>query len=236
MNSDRPLTLVEHLEELRARIVKSLIFIIIFSLILYSQIDKILPILIKPVGKLVFIAPQEAFITKIKIAFFAGLFLASPFVLYQAWRFVSVGLRPHEKKYTLIFGPVSFILFISGCLFGYSVIMPIGIRFLLGFATDFITPMITISKYISFIVTLILAFGVVFELPLVLLFLTKIGVVTPGFLKERRKEAVVIVFIVAAFLTPPDVITQILMALPLIFLYELGILFSRLVYKRQLRG
>lgn len=228
---DKKLTLVGHLEELRARILKAVIAVIIASSVLYSFADKIYDNLVKPVGRLVFIAPEEAFITRIKIAFFGGLFLSLPFVLYQIWRFVSVGLKPSEKKYTLLFGPLSFIFFIVGAIFGYAIIVPIGIKFLLGFATDQIVPMITISRYVSFIAMLTFAFGVVFELPLVSLFLTKIGVVTPYFLSKKRRHAIVFIFIAAAIFTPPDVITQSLMAIPLLVLYEVGILFSKIAYR-----
>ena len=228
---DKRLTFVEHLEELRSRIIKSLVFVIVVSCLLYNYIDVLLSILVKPIGKLVFIAPQEAFITNIKIAFLGGLFLSSPFLLYQIWRFVSAGLKPRERRYTLIFAPLSFIFFILGIAFAYFIIVPIGVNFLLGFATEQLTPMITISKYISFIGTLTFAFGVIFQLPLISLFLTKIGVVTPQFLSNKRKHAIVFVFILAAILTPPDIITQILMAVPLLVLYELGVVFSRFVYR-----
>jgi len=230
--TDKRLTLVEHLEELRTGVIKSLIFIIIVSCGLYAFVDKILPNLTRPVGRLVFIAPQEAFISRIKIAFFGGLFLSAPFILFQVWRFVSSGLKPNEGKYVLIFGPLSVIFFLIGASFGYFIIVPIGIKFLLGFASDLMAPMITVSKYISFVGVLTLSFGVIFELPLVSLFLTKIGLVTPQFLSARRKQAVVLIFIAAAILTPPDIITQCLMALPLLIIYEISIIFSKIAHKR----
>jgi len=231
LKEDKKLTLIEHLDELRGRIIKSVIFIIICSCLLYNFINVFLPILMKPVGKLVFIAPTEAFIVNIKIAFLGGVFLSSPFVIYQIWQFVSAGLKETERKYILIFGPMSFILFILGSSFGYFVIIPIGIKFLLGFATDFITPMITVSRYLSFVGTLTFAFSMVFQLPLILLFLTKIGMVTPMFLSSKRKHAIVLMFILGAVLTPPDVITQCLMAGPLLILYEIGIIFSKFAYR-----
>jgi sec-independent protein translocase protein TatC len=228
---DKELTLVEHLNELRSRTIKSVVFIIACSAALYNYINIILPILTKPAGKLVFIAPQEAFIANIKIAFFAGIFVSSPYVLYQIWQFVSVGLNPKERKYTLIFGPLSFIFFISGCAFSFFIILPLGMKFLLGFASDFVSPMITVDKYISFAGTLILAFGTVFQLPLITVFLTKVGLVTPKFLSRKRKHVIVLIFIAAAILTPPDVVTQCLMALPLLVLYELGVALSAFVYR-----
>lgn len=228
---DKKLPLVEHLDELRDRIIKSLLCLILASIVFYSFIDMFLPVFIRPVGKLVFIAPQEAFGARIKLSLFGGLFLSSPVILYHIWRFVSAALSKIEKRYILLFGPLSFIFFISGVFFAHFIIVPIGVKFLLGFATDLITPMISISNYISFVGLLLLTFGVIFELPLVSLFLTKIGVVTPKFLSSRRKQAVVFIFISAAIITPPDVVTQVLMALPLLLLYEIGIFFSKIVYR-----
>ena len=231
--TEKRLTLVEHLEELRGGIIRSLVCVIAASCALYAFVDRILPVLVRPVGRLVFIAPQEAFISRIKIAFFGGLFLSVPFMLYQVWRFVSSGLKPAEARYTLIFGPLSAVFFFIGAFFGYFVIVPIGIRFLLGFASEFLTPMISVSKYISFVGVLSLSFGVIFELPLASLFLTKIGIITPGLLSAKRKHAAVAMFIAAAALTPPDIVTQCLMALPLLALYEISILFSKLARKRH---
>ena len=224
---DEKLTFIEHLEELRAGIIKSVVFIVILSIAIYSFKDKVLFFLMQPIDRaLIFISPQEAFITNIKIALFGGLFLSSPFILYQIWAFISKGLGKNERIYVAIFAPVSFIFFLLGTAFGYFIIVPIGMRFLLSFATDFVVPMITVSKYISFVAVLTFLFGVVFELPLLMLFLAKIGIVTPDFLRKRRRHAIVIIFIIAAILTPPDIVTQCLMAGPLIVLYELGILFS----------
>ena len=224
-------TLVEHLDELRSRIIKSAVSIIIGSCFIYNFVDRILKHLSQPVGKLVFIAPQEAFVTNIKISLFGGLFLSAPVLIYQVWKFVSSGLKKNERKYVLLFGPLSFLFFVTGVSFGYFVIAPMGIKFLLGFAADFVVPMITISNYISFVGTLVFAFGVVFQLPLVMLFLTKIGVTTPRFLSDKRKHAIVFIFIAAATLTPPDIVTQCLMAVPLLVLYEIGIMLSKLTHR-----
>lgn len=228
---EKKFTLAEHLEELRGRILKSALAVVVISCLIYNFVDRIMPYLAKPVGRLVFIAPQEAFFANIKIAFFAGLLLSSPIVLYQAWRFISLGLSEKERKYALIFGPLSFVFFSFGAAFGYGVIVPIGIKFLLGFASGLMAPMITVSSYISFVGMLTLVFGLIFQLPLVSLFLTKIGIVTPSALSGKRKHAVVSMFIAGAILTPPDVVTQCLMAVPLLVLYEIGIIFSKLAYK-----
>ena len=229
---DVKLTLVEHLEELRRRLIKSVIFIVIASCLVYNFSNKILSYLVKPVGKVVFLSPAEAFMADLKIGLFGGLFVSSPFVIYQIWKFVSAGLNRNERKYALLFGPVSFIFFITGASFGYFIIIPIGLKFLLGYATEFMTPMIRVTDYISFIGGLSLAFGAVFELPLIILFLAKIGVVNTAFLSSKRRHAIVIIFIVAAALTPPDLVSQFLMAVPLIILYEVGIIFSRFARRK----
>lgn len=231
--NEQKLTLTEHLTELRGRLIKSVIFIIVCSFVVYGYIDKLMVYLLEPVGGLVFIAPQEAFISYIKLAFFGGLLLSSPFVIFQIWKFTSSGLKADERNYTLIFGPLSFVFFIIGAAFGYIIIVPIGMKFLLTFGTELVRPMITISKYISFVGMLSLAFAVVFQLPLLSLFLTKIGVVTPLFLASKRKQAIVCMFVAAAMLTPPDIVTQSLMAVPLLLLYEIGIIFSKMVYRRK---
>ncbi len=228
---DERLTLVQHLDEARTRLLKSVVFVIIISCVLYSIIGALMPILVRPVKRLIFIAPQEAFVVNIKIAFLGGIFFSSPYLLYQVWEFVSVALEKKERKYVLIFGLLSFVLFILGSSFGYFIILPIAMKFLLGFATDLISPMITVNKYVSFVGTIVFAFSLVFQLPLIMLFLTKIGMVTPVFLAKKRRHAIVGMFVVAAILTPPDVITQCLMAGPLLVLYEIGIMFSKWAYR-----
>ncbi len=219
-----------HLEELRGGLIKLFLFLVITACLSYPLVDTILLHLTKPVGRLVFIAPHEAFISKIKIALFAGFIFSSPYVLYQIWHFIESGLSKKERKYVIVFGPFSFLLFAAGAAFGYFIIVPIGIKFLLSFATDLMTPMITIGRYISFLAMLTLAFGALFQLPLAALFLTKLGIVTPRFLILKRREAIVIIFITAAVLTPPDIVTQCLMAVPLLVLYEIGIILSKLAY------
>lgn len=228
---DKKLTVIEHLEELRSRIIKSIIFIIIASIFSYAFVDSIFNFIVKPVGSLVFITPAEAFITNIKIAVFGGVCLSSPFVLYEIWRFLSTGLGEKEKRFALLFGLFSFFLFILGGFLGFFVIVPIGIRFLLSFSTDFVKPMISVAKYVSFVGGLTFVFALIFQLPLVILFLTKAGILTPQYLSKNRKYAIVIIFIVAAILTPPDVISQCLMAIPLLVLYEVSIFLSKLVHR-----
>ena len=169
----------------------------------------------------------------IKIALWGGFFCASPFIIYQAWAFISTGLTDAERRGVYFFLPVSFLLFAGGILFAYGVIIPTGIRLLLSFQGVYLEPMISVSRYISFIGMLLLVFGVIFQLPLAMLFLAKTGLITPCQLARGRKTAIVIIFIAAASLTPPDIVSQTAMALPLIILYEIGIMFARLVHKKR---
>ena len=223
------LTVTDHLEELRQAVIKSVVFIITASVFVYTFTDKVFSHLVKPLGgTLVFIAPQEAFITNIKIALFGGLYFSSPFILYQLWDFVSTGLKKKEKRYASIYTFLSFIFFAAGSYFGYFIIVPIGIKFLLSFGTSHVIPMISVGKYVSFVCMLTLVFGLTFQLPLIMLLLSKIGIVSPEALAKNRKYAVLVMFIISAILTPPDLITQCLMAIPLIALYELSIVLCKL--------
>jgi len=228
---EKRLTFIEHLEELRHRIIKSFIFFLIAAIFIYSRAPLLLSYFTKPAGTLIFISPTEAFIANLGITVIFGLLLSSPFIIYQSWRFISSALKEKEKKYAGIFGFFSFVLFLAGCAFGYFLLFPVGLKFLLGFATETIIPMLTVSKYIAFLGMFTLVFGLVFQLPLIILFLTKIGVVIPVMLSRRRREMIVGLFIIAALLTPPDVVTQVCLALPLLILYEVSILLSRCVYK-----
>ncbi len=222
------LSFVGHLEELRSRLIKSLLAVLVAACFFYAFIDKILVVLIQPVGKVVFTSPTDAFVARVTLTLYGGVLLALPVIIYQVWRFVAAGLKDNERKYIFLLAPFSLLFFLVGGLFAYFIMIPVSLRFLLSFSSDFIVPMITIKNYISFVGMMILAFGVVFELPLVLVFLTKIGIVTPQFLAEKRRHAIVFILIVSALLTPPDAVTQIIMSVPLVVLYEIGIMACRL--------
>jgi sec-independent protein translocase protein TatC len=168
-----------------------------------------------------------------KVAFVAGLILASPFVLYQIWAFVAPGLYQKEKKYVVPFVLGGTVFFALGVLFGYFVALPVGFKFLLGYATDFIKPMPSMKEYLSFSIKFLLAFGLVFEFPVVLVLLSRIGVVDARTLARQRKYAILLIFVFAAVLTPPDIVSQVIVALPMIGLYELSILLSRLFGKKS---
>ncbi len=233
MELEKRQSFIDHLSEFRSCAIKILIAFIVCSLLACNFTGPILAFLTRGVGKLIFTSPQEAFMTNVQIALLVGVFVSLPYITYQIWQFVSEGLKDNEKKYVYISAPISAFLFILGALFGFYVVVPIMMNFFMGFATESLTPMISISKYISFIMTWTFSFAGLFELPLVLVFLTKIGVITPQFLSKNRRIAIVIIFIVAGYLTPPDPISQILMAVPLLVLYELSIIGSRFVYVKK---
>jgi len=233
MQADYSATFKEHLEELRKRILKSTGIILFIAGITFFVSPEILQIIAKPIGQLVFISPQESFIAHVLISLWCSIFFSSPFIFYQIWQFISKGLTEKEKRMILTYGPISFALFLLGSFFGYFIIVPIGLKFLLGFSSSTLIPMISIHKYVSFVGMLTLNFGIVFELPLGILFLTKANMITPEDLSKKRRHAIVLFFVLAAVFTPPDIVTQSLMALPLVVLYELGIFFSRAGKKRD---
>jgi sec-independent protein translocase protein TatC len=223
-----------HLEELRRRLVIIAIAAGIgfgVSYFFASQIFELLmaPLLqaLPPDGKLIFTGVTEAFFTYLKVAILSGVFLASPLILYQIWVFVAPGLYARERRYVVPFVVFSTIFFIGGALFGYLVVFPYGFKFLLGFATEHIRPFPRIKEYFSLASKLLLAFGVVFELPLFVFFLAKIGLVTSRLLIKQFKYAVLIIFGISAMLTPPDVVTQFMMAGPILILYGISILVAK---------
>lgn len=233
--AEKDISFLQHIEELRSCLIKCALIVLICGAVVYYYNDAILAVLAKPAGKLVFIEPVEAFVTYIKVAFWGGLFLASPYCIFQIWRFVSFGLKPDEKRFAYLFLPVSFLLFVTGALFGFWIIINVGMHFLLSFGGSFMTPMLSISKYVSFVGAMTLAFGIVFQLPLVMLLLTKIGLLTPSVFASKRRYVIVAIFIAAGALTPgPDVFSQLAMAIPLLFLYEIGLILSKFAYKKKI--
>lgn len=214
----------EHLAELRWRLFVALVGVGLASLISYHYREFLLELFARPVTGLVFLRPAEAFFAYLKIAFFGGFFLALPLVLYQVWRFVLNGLTWGEYRQLRWLLPFSYLLFLGGALFALVVIIPLGMRFLLAFQGPQLTPFISVSAYLNFVFFLSIGTGIIFQLPLVLLFLTRLGLVDPGYLARKRPVAIVVILIIAAFLSPgPDVVTQMLLAIPLYILYELSL-------------
>ncbi len=186
------------------------------------------------VQELVFLAPAEAFWVHMKVSLIAAIIAASPVIFLQAWKFIAPGLHKTEKRMALPFLFTTTGLFVFGTLFCFLIVLPFAMNFLLNFRTGTLTPMISVEKYVDFCLKFILAFGVVFELPVVIVFLTRTGLITPATLAKNRKYAVLLAFVTAAILTPtPDAFNQTLMAVPIIILYEAGLLASRILAKRR---
>jgi sec-independent protein translocase protein TatC len=228
-----------HLEELRKRLIVCFIAVGIGFVISYGFKEKLFQILVRPLvsvmkpgDALIFTGLPEAFFTYLKVAFLSGLMLSAPVIIYQFWMFVAPGLYDKEKRLLLPVIFLSSLFFLGGSLFGYFIVFPWGFQFFLGFATETIRPMPSMKEYLGFSAKLLLAFGLVFELPLVLTFLARLGIVSVDFLKKNRKYAILLFFTGAAILTPPDVVTQIMMALPLMLLYEVSIIGARVFGKK----
>lgn len=239
-NQEAPaLTLVDHLAELRSRIVKSLYFIVAGMIACYNYTEKIFDIIRKPIapylpsGGLVYTGPTDKFVAHLKLAAFGGLILACPFWIYQLWKFIAPGLYSKEKKYTLGFLISGTFLFLGGVLFAYFLVFPAAFHFLMGFGGDVDTPMITIEQYLSFFVTTSLMFGLSFELPLILAILGMLGVISSKFLREKRRYAVVVLAIISAVVTPPDLLSMLMMLIPMLALYEVGVWAVFLIEKKK---
>jgi sec-independent protein translocase protein TatC len=224
---------MEHLGELRTRITRALIGLLIGLVIAFPFSQKIVDHLARPIqatgNTLVFLAVTEAFWVQMKVALIAGLFFAAPVILWQIWAFVSPGLYAHERKYAAPFVIIGSLLFIGGGTFSLKVVTPYAVQFLLSYSRPGLQPMISIGSYIDFLLKFTVAFGLVFELPLALTLAARMGLVTPRALAKNRKYAVLGAFVCAAVLTPtPDAFNQALMAGPLIILYEVGIICARI--------
>jgi sec-independent protein translocase protein TatC len=240
MNDEDKQPFTQHLEELRKRLITSFIAVGIGFVVCFAFKKKLFYVLMAPLQKamksgdtLIYTHLPEAFFTYLKTAFISGIILASPVLLYQFWMFIAPGLYDREKKLLIPILFLSTLFFTGGALFGYFVVFPWGFKFFLSFATDTIRPMPSMKEYLGFSAKLLLGFGIVFELPLVITFLARLGIVSVEFLKKNRKYAILLIFVGAAVLTPPDVVTQVLMALPLILLYEISIIGARIFGKKS---
>jgi sec-independent protein translocase protein TatC len=232
VDQDMPLTV--HLEELRYRLVVTAITLGACFVALYPLSGQLLLFLSEPMREqLYMLAPTEAFIVHLKLAFFGAIIVSLPMTLFQGWAFVAPGLYAHEKKYALPFVILGTIFFCIGGLFSYKLILPFGLSFLLGYSANLIQPVISVANYVTFVTRMILVFGAIFELPLIVLFLTKVGVINPAMMRKYRKYSIVGAFAVGAILTPPDVFTQSMLAGPLIVLYEISIWVSVFVWKKN---
>lgn len=229
--------ILQHLQDLRKVIVISVIAILVTSVASFAFVDKFLAIILQPLTELgikpIFTGVTEGLFFKFHVALLVGLVAASPILLWQFWRFLVPALYPGERNYIARLVPISVILFAGGTTFAYFTVLRIMTFFMIRFASEF-TPLITVSNYLSFALGLVIPFGLIFEYPLLIYFLTKIGILKPELLIKYRKFAIVGVFIVAAILTPsPDPFTQILVATPMLILYEAGIIVARIVARQK---
>lgn len=218
-------SLIEHLEELRKRLLICVVIIIAATVMGFTLVDFLRVVLTRPAGdmQLIFVSPPEALMANFRLAFIAGLVLSMPLVLYQMLAFVMPGLYKEEKRVIVpaVFAMVVF--FGLGVSFSYFSVFPLAIRFFINSASDTVQPMFTITNYLTFATNFIFSFGVVFQLPLLFYILGKLNVVSAGFLRRHRKYAYLLILVVSALLTPPDIVSQLMMAGPLIGLYELGV-------------
>jgi len=254
---DIKMPITEHLSDLRKRIIISLVAILIASAVAFVYSEDIFRLLTFPLEyaisfsasppfaqvvkkniknnpPLVFLAPAEALWMHMKIAMVTGFVVSLPVIFLQLWKFVSPGLLLKEKKYVVSFVAITTTFFLIGVVYCLFFVLPFAMSFLLTYKTGSMIPMLSVGKYVDFCLKFILAFGLIFELPVAIIFFTRMGIVTPKTLAKSRKYAILIAFIVAAILTPtPDVFNQILMVAPMIVLYEVGILVSRILARRK---
>lgn len=230
----------EHLEELRKRLITCFIaigvaFVLCFAIKekLFELLSQPLVSMMKPGEKLIYTGLPEAFFVYMKLAFLCGILVASPVILYQFWMFVAPGLYSTEKKLMAPILILSTVFFLGGGAFGYYVVFPIGFQFFLGFSTDTISPLLSMREYLSFASLFLFVFGLIFELPLILIFFVKLGIVSIEFLQKNRKYAILLIFIIAAILTPPDIISQTLMAIPMMILYEISIIGAKIFVRKK---
>ena len=232
--NEREMPFLDHLEELRWRLFKSLISVFVLMLVCWGFSDQLLEVLrypgtqITPPLKMQVLKVQTVFMTKLEIALVAGIILGLPVIIYQAWQFLAPGLIKNEKKFLPIIILSTIMCFLIGGLFAYFIIIPFALQFFMDLAPADIENNIALDFYIGFMLRIIVVFGVVFELPIISIILTKIGLLTPQFMRKYRRYAIVLAFVLGAILTPPDPTTQIMLAVPIILLYEGSIFLSQL--------
>ena len=227
---DRPMGLMDHLSELRGRLVRCCLAVMVGFIACWAVVDPIFDALVAPLlsvlpdgSHAIYTTLPEGFFTRMHIAFVAGVFVSSPAIFYQVWAFIAPGLYEEEKRSIIPVAVMSAFFFVSGGAFCYFIVFPNAFAFFMSYATDSIVAMPKISDYLSFVLKLILAFGLVFEMPLFAFFLARMGIITAELMRRVRRYAILAIFIVAAILSPPDVVSQLLMAAPMLVLYEVSI-------------
>ena len=235
--ADVQMTFLEHLSELRRRLLWCVLVIVAGACATYILIDQVVEVIILPAEELqfVYLTPPELFLAYLRISLISGVVVASPFVLLQAWLFVRPALTKAERIFTIIAVVFGTLFFAAGVVFSFFVIFPFTMRFFLQYATETIEPMFSFGSYIGFLSSIVLAFGISFEFPILVLILARSGVIDVATLRKSRKFVFLSVVILAAILTPPDVVSQILLAGPLMILFEISILAARLLARHEAR-
>jgi sec-independent protein translocase protein TatC len=233
------MSFLDHLEELRRRIIWSLLFVAAGFGLCFAYAERIYGYMQRPImtalhahhldEKLVYLNPTEPFNTYLKVGLLAGIFVASPFVLYQVWAFVAPGLYRHEKRYVMPFMAFSVGLFVAGGYFGYRIVYPAALDFLIGYGQQF-QPMITIGEYTDLFLTIIIGLGIIFEMPILVFFLSLMGIVSAGWMWRNLRYSILVIFIIAAIITPTtDILNMCIFAAPMVALYVLSIFIAWLV-------
>ncbi len=237
--TEKKASFIDHLEELRKRILYSILCIAIISVIGFFFAPKVLTIIIEKsnIETAYFFSPIEAFTAQIKTGLFLGIFVSFPFILFQTWAFIGPGLTGKERKISVSYLSFGLILFIVGILFGYFILIPYGLKFLLSFGADYLQPLMNISKYLNFIFWCLLGSGFLFQLPLLLFFLIRLGIVDIETITKHRAEAIVAILILCAVITPTgDFFTLLLIAAPLLLLFEASIIAARVSQKGKIKN
>lgn len=229
-------TLVQHLVELRRRFMVVCLVVFLGAATAYVFKESVFSFLVEPLSNasdapthMVFTAVHELFFTYVRLSFFCGLFLALPILLWEVWAFIAPGLYENERKVIAPFIAATPVLFYLGGAFMYFVVLPVAMNFFFAFQTESIMALPSVKEYFSLVLKMVFAFGFAFELPVLLLILMKFGVVSLKAVKSFRRYAIVCIFIASAILTPPDFVSQVILAIPLMFLYELSIIMARFV-------
>lgn len=234
--AEKTLSFIDHLEELRKRILYSIACVGIFSIVGFFFSKRILNFIITSshIESAYFFSPMEAFVSQIKVAIFLGIFVSFPFVLYQTWAFIGPGLTNKEQKVSIAYIGSGVVFFLIGNLFGYFILIPFGLRFLLSFGTEYLQPLINIGKYLSFIFWCLLGSGFLFQLPLLLFFLIRLGIIDVETVTKHRAEAIIAILILCAVITPTgDFFTLLLISVPLLLLFELSILAAKFSQRQK---
>jgi sec-independent protein translocase protein TatC len=232
-------TLVEHLGELRTRVMFCGYALIIATGLCYGFSENIFNFVRAPIapylqgGGLVFTGPMDKFVAHLKLSFACGVILSCPFWLYQIWLFVAPGLYTKERKYSIGFIFAGTMLFLLGVAFSYFVVLPMAFHFLMNYGGDIDKPMITIDHYMGFFTQICLVFGAAFEMPLVIIILGMLGIVSQAFLREKRRYAIMTIAVICAVITPPDLLSMILMLIPMTLLYEIAVFFVGFFEKKK---